>query len=154
MAPAMFAALVMLASAAAAGEDEVGARIARSASAAEAFQGPLDGTWTLRDLRGRALYVFQIADPVGGEGSLQVAWRNHANALGPVTRARRGAQSLSLDFTVDGRRVRVALRGDGRRGWRGELTQGGTVHPVSLRRAQAPSDASAAALATSSDAPE
>src|SRR5271165_4228998 len=50
-------------------------RMQESAAAAQALQGPLDGTWALSDAQSQPLFMFQIADPAGGAGQLQGAWR-------------------------------------------------------------------------------
>ena len=71
MAAGLIAALLLAATTPA---DPVGARIAASSQAAQALQGPLDGTWVLRDGAGRAVLILQIVDPAGG-GALSAAWR-------------------------------------------------------------------------------
>ncbi|HEY7852446.1 MAG TPA: hypothetical protein VIB82_05680 [Caulobacteraceae bacterium] len=109
------------------------ARIAASAAAAQALQGPLDGTWTLAEARGRALYVFQIVDPVSGGANLQAAWRapGQDGALGQAT-ARRVGDRLSLQLGARG--PLVSLRRLSNDLWRGALRQDGRSRHVLLRR--------------------
>jgi hypothetical protein len=116
-------------------ENELGARIAQSAAAAQALQGPLDGTWVLDDRAGRAQFVFQIADPASREAPLQAAWREAGagGAMGPVSTATRSGERLRLGFQVEGRRALVVLSRTGRQ-WRGTLKFAGTVTPVTLSR--------------------
>ena len=109
------------------------ARIAASAAAAQALQGPLDGTWTLADTSGRALYVVQIVDPVTGGSNLEAAWRAPGadGALGEAT-ARRAGDRLSLRLGDHG--PLVSLRRVSRDLWRGVLRQDGGGRRVVLRR--------------------
>lgn len=128
MAP-LIAALLLLAAA----PSSRGDRIAASAAAAQALQGPLDGTWTLADAHGRALYVIQIVDPVSGGADLQAAWRSPgpAGALGEAT-ARRTGDRLSL--RLGDRGPQVALRRVSRDLWRGVRHHDGGDRRVFLRR--------------------
>ncbi len=98
-------------------------RIAQSAVAAQALQGPLDGAWALRARAGRVLFVFQMSDPPGSVGPVQGAWRDEAGGMG------------SAEFIAEGpRRLRIAIDGAppftvGRRAglWRGVLAGHGAV---------------------------
>ncbi|HXV00358.1 MAG TPA: hypothetical protein VG166_07660 [Caulobacteraceae bacterium] len=111
-----------------------GGRISTSAAAAQALQGPLDGTWVLTSARGRILYVFQVVDPVGGEERLQAAWREAAaGRAGLVDDARRRADRLTLRFTDRAAPVSVALRRR-RVEWSGELRRGSQRRAVTLHR--------------------
>ena len=106
-------------------------RLRSSMASAQAFQGPMDGGWTLL-AAGRELFVFQLTDRAG---LVDGAWRDlrRAGALDAsgffdqVERSEGG-----LRFWI-GERV-VALRADGEGRWTGELTEGGTSLPVALRR--------------------
>ena len=93
--------------------DPVGARIAASAEAAQALQGPLDGAWALRDRRGRTLWMLQIVDPVGG-GPPAAAWREPRNggASGSVDQIERDAGGLTLFFARPGpaKPIRIRLK--------------------------------------------
>ncbi len=51
-------------------------RVKGSIAAAQGLQGPLDGGWILRGADGVALYSLQIADPAGGYGPVEGAWRD------------------------------------------------------------------------------
>jgi len=108
-------------------QDIVGGRIAASAAAAQSLQGPLDGTWTLADGRGRTLFVFQIADPPTGGVALQCAWRDPSGGLGFATCVRRGRR-LTLRFGA--REVDL----EHREAWRGVLREAGRTRAVALRR--------------------
>jgi hypothetical protein len=111
---------------------DVGARIAGSAAAAQSLQGPLDGTWTLTDARGRTLFLFQLVDPASGDGALQVAWRR-GETLGVAQAVRRGDR-LSLTLRDHGEFVRVVLHPYAASRWRGALVRGGRRLAVSLTR--------------------
>ena len=100
-------------------------RIAESAVAAQALQGPLDGAWTLRGSGGAVLFTFQMSDPPGSVGPVEGAWRDPAGAIG------------AAEFVADGRRLRVTVEGAApatlvliarrARGWRGSLSGRGAV---------------------------
>ncbi len=120
---------------------DVGARLRESGAAAQALQGPLDGTWTLRDNRGGAPLVLQITDPAGG-GPLEAAWREPgaAGAAGLIeTIARRGGR-LSISFVrSDGADpVGLTLKRRGAGLWSGDLVEGRLSRPVTLRRVSGP----------------
>jgi hypothetical protein len=111
------------------------ARIAASAAAAEALQGPLDGAWALTDAGGRTLYVLQIVDPVGGRARLQAAWRRPDGArTGFVEAADRAAGRLTLRFTDQGAAVKLVLRRRDRARWSGELRRGHERRAVTMLR--------------------
>lgn len=115
--------------------DDIGARIASDAAAAQRLQGSLDGTWTLSDAKGRALIVLQIADPVTGE-DLQAAWRDVATGgMGVVTRVRRLGGALTLSIDDRGATTRISLRRINPDTWRGALSRSGRASAVILRRA-------------------
>jgi hypothetical protein len=125
------AALIVGLAAAAAAQDAVGTRIGQSAGAAERLQGPLDGTWTLQDAWGRALFVFQIGDPPTGR-PLSCAWRTpHGEPRPGKCQKKQG--SLTITFEASGKR-RVVLHLARGGVWRGELFVGKAGQPVSLRR--------------------
>lgn len=106
-------------------------RLRSSMASAQAFQGPMDGGWTLL-AAGRELFVFQLTDRAG---LVDGAWRDlrRAGALdasGFFDQVERSDGGLR--FWI-GDRI-VALRADGEGRWTGELTEGGTSLPVALRR--------------------
>ena len=114
--------------------DPVGARIQGASEAAQALQGPLDGTWILRDPAGRPVAVFQIADPAGG-GSPAAAWRSArgpAQPMGAVSAMSRTASTLSITFGVPAEHLAVRAVAPGK--WRGRLTASGSAWPVTLER--------------------
>ncbi len=120
---------------------DVGARLRESGVAAQALQGPLDGTWTLRDDRNGAPLVLQITDPADG-GPLEAAWREPGagGAVGLVKAIVRRGDRLSISFVCSDRADPVSLRLK-RRGaglWSGDLVEGGQGRPVTLRRVSGP----------------
>jgi hypothetical protein len=121
--------VVCLLAAGARAQDAVGQRIAASAAAAQSLQGPLDGSWTLADTRGRTLFAFQIGDtPTRGAG-LACAWRDPQGALGFAGCTRQGRR-LTLRFgarKVDVERRTATL-------WRGMLRGPEGTRTVALRR--------------------
>jgi hypothetical protein len=127
---------VILVALALAGQPDIGPRIAQSATAAQALQGPLDGTWALIDRDGRARFVLQIVDPASRSGPLQGAWRDKAGAMGAISTLWRSGGRLSLAFEVGGHQAQVRLQQGGGGTWRGTLRWSGTTTAVSLRRGQ------------------
>jgi hypothetical protein len=130
--PGAWAAFLLLAS------PDIGARITASAVGAEAFQGPLDGAWVIRDAAGRPLYFIQFADPVPGHGDLQAAWRDPAQSspggVGPVTAISLKGHSLTLVFTPRGGSVSVTLTQAGKDHWTGLIERRGRQITASLSR--------------------
>ena len=106
-------------------------RIRASMAAAQGFQGPMDGAWTL--LAGdRELYVLQLIDR---NGAVEGAWRDPRrpgalNASGLIDQADRTGDDLTVRFA--GGAVAVLHAVDGR--WTGELSEGGRKESVRLRR--------------------
>ncbi len=129
--------LVALAIAATPPAADVGARLRDSGAAAQALQGPLDGTWTLSNRRRGTLLVFQITDPAGG-GPLEAAWREPGagGAAGLVEAITRRNDRLSISFNrSDGAGpVGLMLKRSGAGVWSGDLVEGGHVSLVTLRR--------------------
>ena len=120
-------ALALLASPAFA-QDIVGRQIAASAVAAQALQGPLDGTWLLSDRRGATLLTLQIGDPPT-RGALACAWRDPSGARGYADCRRRDGH-LEIRLETVGR---IRLEREGPRAWRGALVRGGRAEVVTLR---------------------
>ena len=113
------------------------ARIRSSFASAEGFQGPLDGGWAL-SAGGQDLYALQLVDQ---RDRLEGVWRDvrrkgSLNASGLLDDIQRQGLDLTLRFTPrPGAPTAVAtLHGgaDGR--WTGELVEGETRRPVTLRR--------------------
>ncbi len=133
MAPVLLAALLVSAATPA---DPLGARIAQSAQAAQALQGPLDGAWELRDARGRKLLILQIVDPAGG-GPPAAAWREPGDgwASGYVDQIERTGGRLTIVFTRPGatEATRIRLR-TGRGGFAGSISEDGKRRIVRLAR--------------------
>ncbi|RAK59283.1 hypothetical protein DJ021_05435 [Phenylobacterium hankyongense] len=113
-------------------------RIRSSFASAQAFQGPLDGGWTLAADGEGDLYNLQLSNR--GE-RLEGAWRDlrrkgALDASGLVDDIQRSGSQLTLRFSpAPGKPVAVAtLQGgyDGR--WSGELAQGSERKRITLRR--------------------
>jgi hypothetical protein len=108
--------------------DPVGARIAQSAAAAEALQGPVDGLWRLSE-GDHTLALVAITDPASGAG-LQCVWRPESAATARPIACRRSGQSLLLHSPS----VTVRLRPAARDRWSGLWQGSGRRRPVSLTR--------------------
>jgi hypothetical protein len=109
------------------------ARVRASFAAAERYQGPLDGGWTLTGDDGADLYVFKLVDK--GRGSVEGAWRDLAKAgpsdgSGFVDEAQRSGGQLTLRFA--GATATLRQAGEGR--WTGQLDKDGAQRAVTLRR--------------------
>jgi hypothetical protein len=112
-----------------------GARLGESAAAAQALEGALDGRWTLRDARGRTLYLLEIADPAQHAGPLQAAWTDPATgAMGPVETLSREGERLRVVFAAPGGAVGIELWNPRGHGWRGRLVQNAVRRAVRLTR--------------------
>lgn len=117
-------------------------RIRSSAQAAESYQGPLDGAWTLVAANGgRALYAFQLVDKPGGQSPLEGVWRDLRRPAMPgdvgfIDSLTRGPQSLAIAFVAKpgDPAVSVALKSDAAGFWSGDLHEGAVVTPVRLKR--------------------
>ena len=117
------------------GAADVGPRVAAAMAAAQNLQGPLDGSWLLRDSAGRPLYRFEIVDPAGGRGPLTGAWRDaRGSGAGFIATMRRGGQSLQLEFAPGDGRATLRLTIQSPEVWIGRLIEGGAGRSVVLRR--------------------
>jgi hypothetical protein len=119
---------------------DLAARIRESAAAAQALQGPMDGTWTLSDARRRPLFVFQFTDPAGGAGPLEGAWRRSGASApaGLIDAIARRGDHLAIRFAGGGEVVRVRLRRRADGTWSGEANENGHDLSVALRRSAIP----------------
>ena len=112
------------------------ARVRQSFAAAESFQGPLDGGWTLSAPGEGRLYAIRFVDR---PGRLEAAWRDlrRQGALGAsgfVDEVQRAGPRLTLRFSPATGLEDVATltaRGDG---WSGELVENGRRRAVSLAK--------------------
>lgn len=115
-------------------------RIKSSILAAQGLQGPMDGGWAVLDGDGRELYTLQIADPPGGSGAPEGAWRDirrpgAVGSTGLIDSVDRSTGALVARFTPrPGRPSWVSLRPDGSGDWSGVLVEDGYETPVSARR--------------------
>ncbi|HTI68121.1 MAG TPA: hypothetical protein VL460_11310 [Caulobacteraceae bacterium] len=96
----------------------------------QSLQGPLDGTWMLKDAAGAALYRVQLVDPGFGGGALEGAWSDlhaasPAESSGFFVGVARDGAHLTLQFARSGAgqtTVNLDQRADG--GFAGELRAG------------------------------
>ena len=119
----------------------VDARVGGSFNAAESYQGPLDGSWTLVSASGQALLAFQLVDRPGGQAPLEGVWRDLRHAVVPgdigfidgLVRAP-GSLSITLNATQTSPAMTVTLHADPNGGWSGTMRENGADAPVKLRR--------------------
>ena len=112
-------------------------RVRGSFAAAQAFEGPLDGGWTLATTRMGPIYALQVVDH---EGRLEAAWRDlkrsgHADTSGFVDEISRTGATLVLRFKPAPDREVTAtleLKPDGR--WTGRIAINGEAAPAVLSR--------------------
>lgn len=110
-------------------------RIRASFAAAESFQGPLDGGWTVSAGGRGDLYGLQIVDR---RGRLEGAWRDLGRtgpgSVGLIDHMARTGESVTLSFSPAGQTpVTLTLAGVGRT-MSGALDEAGRRTPVMLRR--------------------
>ncbi len=114
-------------------------RLRAAYEAAEARQGPLDGSWRLSGADGDVLFEFVLSDP--GGYNMAGAWRDvrrggGADGSGFMGAVYRTADGVVVRFTEAGQSnetvLQLRLTADGR--WGGELTEGGAVRSVVLSR--------------------
>lgn len=117
-------------------------RIRSSFAAAQRFQGPLDGEWTLSAAGAGDLYAFKLSDR--GRGEVEGAWRDlrRKGALdgsGFIDEVARTDTDVVLKFRPEGAAaVTVTLQNAVGAIWPGQLVQGGQTQTVSLRKAPTP----------------
>jgi len=105
-----------------------------SATAAQALQGDLDGTWALSDGAGRRLAMLEFTDPAGGAGPVDATWQDAGpnGAMGPVGGLARRAGSLTFTFGPDRATARFTRRDA--RTWVGWIARRGHNRPAMLRK--------------------
>lgn len=119
----------------------VDARVGGSFNAAESYQGPFDGSWTLVSASGQALLAFQLVDRPGGEGPLEGVWRDLRHPVVPgdigfidsLVRGP-GALTITLNATQTSPAMSITLHPDASGVWTGTLRENGVDAPVKLRR--------------------
>jgi hypothetical protein len=117
-------------------------RVRASAAAAESYQGPLDGAWTVvAATGGQALYAFQLVDKPGGESPLEGVWRDLRRPpmpgdIGLIDSLIRGPQSLAVAFVAKpgDPAVTLDLKSDAAGFWTGDLHEGAVATPVRMKR--------------------
>jgi len=121
----------------------VDARVGESFNAAESYQGPLDGAWTLVSASsGQALLAFQLVDKAGGREPLEGVWRDLRHPavpgdIGFIDGMVRGPTSLviTLNATPNTPPVTISLTPGPDGAWSGTMRQGAAATaPVKLRR--------------------
>jgi hypothetical protein len=116
----------------------IDARVQASFDAAERYQGPLDGGWTLVSAGGAPIFAFQLVDRAGGQGPLEGVFRDLRHDAVPgdiemVDALGRTGGALTLTLHDAAGLVTVTLHG-GDGGWVGEMRENGVDTPVKLRR--------------------
>lgn len=121
-------------------------RVKGSIAAAQGLQGPLDGGWILRGADGVALYSLQIADPAGGYGPVEGAWRDlrrpgAVGSTGLIDSIERtydgGAAVRFMPRAGVGSTLALSVSADG--AWSGRLTEdGATPTTIAIERTGAP----------------
>ncbi|NGM50046.1 hypothetical protein G5B46_10545 [Caulobacter sp. 602-2] len=121
-------------------------RVKGSIAAAQGLQGPLDGGWVLRGAGGVALYSLQIADPAGGYGPVEGAWRDlrrpgAVGSTGLIDSIERtydgGAAVRFMARPGVGSTLALSVGPDG--AWSGRLTEDGAAPAtVDIERTGAP----------------
>jgi hypothetical protein len=112
-------------------------RVTQSFAAAESFQGPLDGGWTLSAGAEGPLYALRFVDKAG---HIEAAWRDlrREGALGAsgfVEQVARDGGRLTLRFSPAAGVEDVATLVAGAGGaWSGELDENGRKRAVSLAK--------------------
>jgi hypothetical protein len=119
----------------------VDARVGGSFNAAESYQGPLDGSWTLVSASGQALLAFQLVDRPGGEAPLEGVWRDLRHPVVPgdigfIDGLVRGPGSLAITLNAKpgSPATTITLHIDPAGGWSGVMRENGADASVKLRR--------------------
>jgi hypothetical protein len=119
----------------------IDARVGGSFNAAESYQGPLDGSWTLVSTSGQPLLAFQVVDRPGGQAQLEGVWRDLRRPVIPgdigfIDDLQRGPGSLTITLRAapDAPPLSVTLHADPTGAWSGTLHENGADAPVKLRR--------------------
>ena len=119
----------------------VDARVGSSFNAAESFQGPLDGSWTLVSASGQPIYAFQLVDKPGGHDPLEGVWRDLRHPATPgdigfvdsLVRTPDGLE-ITLNARLGAPMVSITLHAAPDGAWSGTMRENGAGAPVKLRR--------------------
>ena len=130
-----------LASAQAETDNPIDARVGSSFNAAESFQGPLDGSWTLVSATGQPIYAFQLVDKPGGHDPLEGVWRDLRHPATPgdigfidsLVRAT-ATLSITVNATPGAPAVTIILHAGPYGSWSGTMRENGAEAAVKLRR--------------------
>ena len=106
-------------------------RLRSAMASAAAFQGPMEGAWSL-NAGTRELFLLQLADR---SGVVEGAWRDPRRpgaleASGFIEQVERTASSLT--FRISDQIIALKVDAEGRLA--GELTSAGSIEAVTLRR--------------------
>ncbi|HLY78936.1 MAG TPA: hypothetical protein VKQ70_06150 [Caulobacteraceae bacterium] len=119
----------------------VDTRVGESFNAAESYQGPLDGSWTLVSASGQTILAFQLVDRPGGQSALEGVWRDLRHPMVPgdigfIDGIVRGPATLAitLNATPSSPAVTITLHTDPTGAWSGTMHENGADAPVRLRR--------------------
>ena len=119
----------------------IDARVGGSFNAAESYQGPLDGSWTLVSASGQAILAFELVDRPGGEGPVEGVWRDlrHPTVPGDIGFVdslirQPGALTITLNAAPGAPALTITLHADPTGGWTGMMHENGADAPVKLRR--------------------
>jgi hypothetical protein len=124
----------------------IDARVGGSFNAAESYQGPLDGSWTLVSASGKALLAFELVDRPGGQGPLEGVWRDLRRPVVPgdigfIDGLARQPGSLTITLNAapgnaapGAPAVTITLHADPTGAWTGTMRENGADAPVKLRR--------------------
>jgi hypothetical protein len=119
----------------------IDARVGGSFNAAESYQGPLDGSWTLVSATGQAILAFELVDRPGGEGPVEGVWRDlrHPTVPGDIGFVdslirQPGALTITLNAAPGAPALTITLHTDPTGAWTGVMHENGADAPVKLRR--------------------
>jgi hypothetical protein len=120
----------------------VDSRVGESYNAAESYQGPLDGSWTLVSATsGQAILAFQLVDKASAREPLEGVWRDLRHPAVPgdigfidsLVRSP-GSLIITLNATPSTPPVTISLTTGPDGAWTGTMREGSAAAPVKLRR--------------------
>jgi hypothetical protein len=119
----------------------IDARVRSSSAAAQSYQGPLDGSWTLVSGEGHAILAFQLVDKPGGQSPLEGVWRDLRRPVVPgdigfvdaLVRSP-GGLAITINATPGAPTLSITLHADPTGGWAGVMHENGADVAVKMRR--------------------